>query len=83
MTNKEIREWARASLIESGLDSAKIILTESMGGDSTNLKKSFENLAKAYSLDVKESTVVILTKSNLAPASNFDDKFDYAKKLCQ
>ena len=37
-----------------------------MGGDSSDLKVSYEQLAKTYSKDVKESTVVLFTKSNMA-----------------
>lgn len=65
-TNKEIKDWARASLIESGSDSVKFILTASLGSDSADLKKSFEMLANTYSKETRDSTIVLLTKSNMA-----------------
>ena len=57
---------ARASLIESGSDSVKFILTVSLGSDSADLKKTFELLAQTYSKEASDSTIVLLTKSNMA-----------------
>ena len=37
-----------------------------MGAESADLKKSYEMLANTYSKDVRDSTVVIITKSNMA-----------------
>jgi hypothetical protein len=53
-------------LIESGTDSVKFILTASLGSDSADLKKTYEILANTYSKDARDSTVVLITKSNMA-----------------
>ena len=37
-----------------------------MSSDSADLRKSYAELAHAYSQDVRESTLVVFTKSNKA-----------------
>jgi hypothetical protein len=65
-TNKEIKELSRASLLESGKDSVKFLMTASLGSDSADLKRTYEKLASTYSPEVRNSTVVLITKANMA-----------------
>jgi hypothetical protein len=65
-TNKEIKELSRASLLESGKDSVKFLMTASLGSDSADLKRTYEKLVSTYSPEVRNSTVVLITKSNMA-----------------
>jgi hypothetical protein len=65
-SDKEIKELSRASLIESGKDSVKFLMTACLGSNSAELKRSYEKLATTYSPEVKNSTIVLITKPNMA-----------------
>ena len=48
-TDKEIKDFSRASLLESGKDSVKFLLTACLGSNSADLKRTYEKLASTYS----------------------------------
>jgi hypothetical protein len=72
---------SRASLLESGTDKPKFMLTCSMSSDSADLKRAYEHLVNTYTADVKDSTVVLFTKFD-NPNENLGKKLSYAKQNC-
>lgn len=52
-------------MLDSGQDSARFVLTASLGSESLKLKRDYEELAQVYGDKVAQSTIVLITKENM------------------
>ncbi len=54
-------------MLKSGVDEAKFILTHSLFNDRCDVRRSYSLLAETFDNNVKDSTLLLMTKSNMLP----------------
>lgn len=65
-SNRELLDNISLRLALSDQKDARFIITESLGGDANYIRDSYFKLQKTFGQDIAKSTVVFLTKPNMA-----------------